>query len=81
MVSKSATSAALPLYVMLGLTAALFGVQLALSHVTHALTLLVDSYHMLCNLIALTGCIITIKVSTASWQRCERRCERPRSPA
>lgn len=53
--------AALPLYVMLGLTAALFGVQLALSHVTHALTLLVDSYHMLCNLIALTGCIITIK--------------------
>ncbi|KAK3908376.1 Zinc/cadmium resistance protein [Frankliniella fusca] len=54
-------NAALPLYVMLGLTTALFGVQLALSHLTHALTLLVDSYHMLCNLIALTGCIITIK--------------------
>lgn len=51
----------LSLYVMLGLTAALFGAQLALSHVTHALTLLVDSYHMLCNLIALSGCIITIK--------------------
>ncbi|XP_034250485.1 zinc transporter 1 isoform X2 [Thrips palmi] len=54
-------SAAMPLYVMLSLTAALFMVQLALSHVTHALTLLVDSYHMLCNLIALSGCIITIK--------------------
>lgn len=56
-------TAAMPLYVMLSLTAALFVVQLALSHVTHALTLLVDSYHMLCNLIALTGCIITIKAS------------------
>lgn len=53
--------AATSLYVMLGLTAVVFLVQLALSHVTHALTLLVDSYHMLCNLIALSGCIITIK--------------------
>ncbi|XP_069680429.1 calcium/manganese antiporter SLC30A10 isoform X2 [Periplaneta americana] len=49
------------LYLLLGLTALFFLVQLVMSHMTHALTLLVDSYHMLCNLIALVGCIITIK--------------------
>jgi Co/Zn/Cd efflux system component len=51
------------LYLMLGLTIFFFLVQLIMSHMTHALTLLVDSYHMLCNAIALVGCIITIKVS------------------
>lgn len=51
------------LYIMLGLTVFFFLVQLIMSHMTHALTLLVDSYHMLCNLFALVGCIITIKVN------------------
>lgn len=50
------------LYLMLALTIAFFLAELVVSHVTHALTLLMDSYHMLCNIIALTGCIITIKV-------------------
>ncbi|KAG8233191.1 hypothetical protein J437_LFUL008954, partial [Ladona fulva] len=49
------------LYVMLALTALFFVTELVVSHVTHALTLLVDSYHMLCNLIALIGCIATVK--------------------
>ncbi|XP_075235205.1 zinc transporter 77C [Lycorma delicatula] len=51
----------LRLYVVLALTTAYFLTQLLVSHLTHALTLLVDSYHVLCNLIALIGCIITIK--------------------
>jgi Co/Zn/Cd efflux system component len=54
------------LYLMLGLTAFFFLVQLLMSHMTHALTLLVDSYHMLCNVMALVGCIITIKVNHSS---------------
>ncbi|XP_071455172.1 proton-coupled zinc antiporter SLC30A1 [Hetaerina americana] len=49
------------LYVILALTILFFLTELVVSHVTHALTLLVDSYHMLCNLIALIGCIATVK--------------------
>lgn len=49
------------LYIMLVLTGLFFTAELIISHLTHSLTLLVDSYHMLCNMIALTGCIITIK--------------------
>ncbi|EAT37508.1 AAEL010511-PA, partial [Aedes aegypti] len=51
------------LYIVLVLSILYFLVQLFLSHISHALVLLVDSYHMLCNIIALTGCILTIKVS------------------
>lgn len=51
------------LYVVLALTVLFFGIELVVSHLTHALTLLVDSYHMLCNILALAGCITTIKVS------------------
>ncbi|XP_017781074.1 PREDICTED: zinc transporter 1 isoform X2 [Nicrophorus vespilloides] len=49
------------LYVVLTLTIIYFICELVLSHVTHALALLMDSYHMLCNIMALAGCIITIK--------------------
>ncbi|KAL1489795.1 hypothetical protein ABEB36_013728 [Hypothenemus hampei] len=49
------------LYVVLALTVLFFIVELIVSHLTHALTLLMDSYHMLCNILALSGCIITIK--------------------
>ncbi|XP_066145198.1 proton-coupled zinc antiporter SLC30A1 [Euwallacea fornicatus] len=49
------------LYAVLTLTVLFFIVELIVSHLTHALTLLMDSYHMLCNILALTGCIITIK--------------------
>jgi Co/Zn/Cd efflux system component len=51
------------LYIILALSVVYFLFQLFLSHTTHSLTLLVDSYHMLCNIIALSGCILTIKVS------------------
>uniref|UniRef100_A0A6P7H0N1 Zinc/cadmium resistance protein isoform X1 n=2 Tax=Diabrotica virgifera virgifera TaxID=50390 RepID=A0A6P7H0N1_DIAVI len=49
------------LYVVLGLTIAFFLLELIVSHLTHALTLLMDSYHTLCNIMALGGCILTIK--------------------
>ncbi|CAD7012285.1 zinc transporter 1 isoform X1 [Ceratitis capitata] len=51
------------LYIVLSMSIAYFIVQLVLSHITHALTLLMASYHMLCNIFALTGCIVTIKHS------------------
>lgn len=50
------------LYIILALTIVFFIIELLVSHLTHALTLLMDSYHMLCNILALTGCLITIKV-------------------
>ncbi|CAH1159883.1 unnamed protein product [Phaedon cochleariae] len=54
------------LYVILALTITFFLTELIVSHLTHALTLLMDSYHMLCNIIALSGCIVTIKYSEES---------------
>lgn len=52
-----------PLFIVLFLSICYFSVQLILSHLTHALTLLMASYHMLCNILALAGSIVTIKVS------------------
>ncbi|XP_063710132.1 proton-coupled zinc antiporter SLC30A1 [Culicoides brevitarsis] len=49
------------LYIILCLSIAFFLVQLFLSHISHALTLLVQAYHMLCNIICLVGCILTLK--------------------
>lgn len=54
------------LYIVLALSVAYFAVQLFLSHISHSLVLLVASYHMLCNIIALSGCILTIKHSKKS---------------
>uniref|UniRef100_A0A182QIP2 Cation efflux protein cytoplasmic domain-containing protein n=1 Tax=Anopheles farauti TaxID=69004 RepID=A0A182QIP2_9DIPT len=51
------------LYIVLALSSVYFMVQLFLSHVSHSQVLTVASYHMLCNIIALTGCILTIKKS------------------
>lgn len=53
----------IPLYVVLVLSICYFIIQMVFSHLTHALTLLMASYHMLCNILALAGCILTIKVS------------------
>ncbi|XP_017955667.1 zinc transporter 1 isoform X2 [Drosophila navojoa] len=53
----------IPLYVVLVLSICYFVLQLVLSHLTHALTLLMAAYHMLCNILALGGCVITIKHS------------------
>lgn len=51
------------LYLILFFTTAFFIVEMVASHVTHSLTLLLNAYHMLCNIIALVGCIASIKVS------------------
>ncbi|KAG7204955.1 hypothetical protein KM043_005342 [Ampulex compressa] len=51
------------LYLVLFFTTAFFLVEIAASHVTHSLTLLLNAYHMLCNIIALVGCIASIKYS------------------
>ncbi|XP_055908108.1 calcium/manganese antiporter SLC30A10 [Eupeodes corollae] len=51
------------LYVVLFLSICYFSLQMVLSHMTHGLTLLMSSYHMLCNIFALTGCLITMKQS------------------
>lgn len=55
-----------PLYIVLILSICYFSVQLILSHFSHALTLLMASYHMLCNIFALAGSIVTIKVSQSN---------------
>uniref|UniRef100_A0A7G3B545 Putative zinc transporter 1 isoform x2 n=1 Tax=Lutzomyia longipalpis TaxID=7200 RepID=A0A7G3B545_LUTLO len=66
------------LYIVLILSIIYFLIQLFFSHITHALTLLVNSYHMLCNIIALTGCIITINYSTkASHPNATCKTEKP----
>ncbi|XP_031828641.1 zinc transporter 77C isoform X2 [Nomia melanderi] len=51
------------LYLVLFFTTAFFLVEIIASHVTHSLTLLLNAYHMLCNIIALVGCIASIKYS------------------
>ncbi|XP_068906556.1 proton-coupled zinc antiporter SLC30A1 isoform X2 [Tenebrio molitor] len=61
------------LYVILILTVMFFITELVFSHITHALTLLMDSYHMLCNILALTGCIITIKNSNIKDNECNTK--------
>ena len=40
----------------------MFILQIVMSHVSHSLTLLVAAYHMLYNILSLSGCIATIKV-------------------
>ncbi|KAK7588138.1 hypothetical protein V9T40_005383 [Parthenolecanium corni] len=50
------------IYIVLTLTLVYFLLQLVISYMTHSLTLTIDSYLMLCNLIALFGCIITLRV-------------------
>ncbi|OAD52385.1 Zinc transporter 10 [Eufriesea mexicana] len=51
------------LYLVLFFTTAFFLIEMIASHVTHSLTLLLNAYHMLCNIIALVGCIASIKYS------------------
>ncbi|KAL0111664.1 hypothetical protein PUN28_013093 [Cardiocondyla obscurior] len=51
------------LYLVLFFTTAFFVVELIASHITHSLTLLLNAYHMLCNIVALVGCIASIKYS------------------
>lgn len=61
------------LYIILTLTVAFFITELVISHVTHALTLLMDSYHTLCNIFALSACMITVKYGKDSKSRNEHK--------
>ncbi|XP_018319986.1 zinc transporter 1 isoform X2 [Agrilus planipennis] len=54
------------LYIILILTTLFFITELIISHLTHALTLLMDSYNVLCNIMVLCGCIATIKYNNSS---------------
>ncbi|XP_044748981.1 zinc transporter 1 isoform X2 [Coccinella septempunctata] len=58
----------LQLYIVLILTILFLTIQLVVSHITHALTLLMNSYQMLCNVLALIGYIITIKFQSRDLQ-------------
>ncbi|XP_032668233.1 zinc transporter 1 isoform X2 [Odontomachus brunneus] len=49
------------LYLVLFFTMTFFLIEIIASHVTHSLTLLLNAYHMLCNIVALVGCIASIK--------------------
>lgn len=51
------------LYLVLTITCLYFLIQLILSQTTHSITLLVACYQSLCNVIALTGNLLTRKVS------------------
>ncbi|XP_043268720.1 zinc transporter 1 [Venturia canescens] len=51
----------LQLYVVLFFTVAFFIVEIVTSHITHSLTLLLNAYHMLCNIVALIGYIASVK--------------------
>lgn len=55
------------LVIVLILSIIYFLVLLAFSHITHALTLLVQCYHMVCNIIALIGSLIMVKVSICTF--------------
>ncbi|CAO1424725.1 unnamed protein product [Diamesa hyperborea] len=57
------------LYVILVLSVVFFIVQLTSYQFSDSITLLVAAYHMLCNIIALSGCIITIKQDDQSARR------------
>ncbi|XP_014609758.1 PREDICTED: zinc/cadmium resistance protein [Polistes canadensis] len=49
------------LYLVVFFTVAFFIIEMVASHVTHSLTLLLNAYHMLCNIIAILGCLVSIK--------------------
>ncbi|CRK92631.1 CLUMA_CG006173, isoform A [Clunio marinus] len=56
-------------YVVLVLSILYFMVQMFISQKSQSITLLVHAYHMLCNIIALSGCIITLKSTDKATKR------------
>lgn len=70
---------AVKLWFVLCLTLAFSVVLLAAAHLTHSLTLRVEAYHALYNLLSLTGCLLTMKLcsrpeslhNTFGWARLE----------
>ncbi|XP_063988567.1 proton-coupled zinc antiporter SLC30A1 isoform X2 [Diachasmimorpha longicaudata] len=61
------------LYLVLFFTTAFFIVEIIASHVTHSLTLLLNAYHMLCNIVALLGCIVSLKYGSQEQCRTEEK--------
>lgn len=51
------------LYIIMFTTLTFFIIEMSASYITHSLTLLLHSYYMLCNIIALTGYLASTKVS------------------
>ncbi|CAB0034217.1 unnamed protein product [Trichogramma brassicae] len=49
------------LYIVLALTVAYFVVAIIATYITHCLTLRMNAYHMVCNIVSLFGCIASIK--------------------
>lgn len=50
------------LWLVLALTGTFTVVLLTAAHITHSLTLRVEAYHTLYNLLSLIGCLLTMKV-------------------
>lgn len=59
----------LQIYIVLILTVFYFCIQLIVSRFSHSLTLLMDSYHVFCNVFALIGCIYSFKIQEDSQDR------------
>lgn len=51
------------IYIVLFFTVIFVVIEIIAEYFTHSLTLLINAYHMVCNIIALIGCITSIKVS------------------
>ncbi|KAL3266787.1 hypothetical protein HHI36_010944 [Cryptolaemus montrouzieri] len=60
----------LQLYIVFIMSILFLIVELAVSHITHSLTLLMNSYQMLSNVLALIGYIVTVKFESRDPQDC-----------
>ncbi|XP_051170574.1 zinc transporter 1 [Leptopilina boulardi] len=56
------------LYIIMFTTLTFFIIEMSASYITHSLTLLLHSYYMLCNIIALTGYLASTKKSSSDRQ-------------
>ncbi|XP_034947963.1 zinc transporter 1 [Chelonus insularis] len=65
------------LYLVLFFTTTFFIIEIIASHVTHSLTLLLNAYHMLCNIVALVGCIASLKYGNQDRCKGEKNCGSP----
>lgn len=51
------------LYIIMFISSTFFIIEMTASYITHSLTLLLHSYYMLCNIMALIGYIASAKAS------------------
>ncbi|XP_014223841.1 uncharacterized protein LOC106650385 isoform X2 [Trichogramma pretiosum] len=59
------------LYIVLALTIAYFVVAIIATYITHCLTLRMNAYHMVCNIVSLFGCIASIKYENDNENSCQ----------